>query len=160
MDNFDLRKYLAENRLLKEEAENSVKFRITNDFKNNNKFSKITLQPEGDTSISGDMLNDGVFHLIGYSEVNNMTSFYFAKFDKSKMQIDLKVINSNSKDGDGYKHLFKMSTGNNNDRNVYDLDTLINRFEDLEVGKTDFYSSKFESLEPGQVDNMDRFIVA
>ena len=154
--------YLKSKGLLKEESENSVKFRITNDFKNNNNFSKITLQPENDKSISGDRLNDDVFHLIGYSEANNMTSFYFAKFDKSEMQIDLKVINSNSKDGEGYEHLFKMSTDNNNNARNFGktLDTLINSFKDLEVGKTDFYPSKFKSLEPGQIDDRNRFIVA
>jgi hypothetical protein len=149
--------YLKSKGLLKEEAENSVKFKITDRFYEDMNMSYSTLQPENDASAYGDLLDDGVWHLIGYSEVNNMTSFYFAKFDKSKMQIDLKVINSNSKDGDGYKFLF----GGESRRDVkVDLDKFADRFKDLEVGKTDFYPSKFEILEPGQVDDRNRFIVA
>jgi hypothetical protein len=153
--------YLKRKGLLKEEAENSVKFKITDRFYKDMNMSYSTLQPENDKSTAGERLNNNAWQLIGYSEDNNITSFYFAKFDKSEMQIDLKVINSNSKDGEGYEYLFKMSMDNNNARNFGKaLDTLINSFKDLEVGKTDFYPSKFKSLEPGQIDDRNRFIVA
>lgn len=158
-----------------EESKNSVKFKITDKFKDSNNFSWTPLQPENDKSTFGDILNDGVWHLIGYSEANDMTSFYFAKFDKNKMQIDLESVKSEKVkerdengnwtgkmvDGDGHYHLFKMIRGNENNRILRgDLKNFPNIYEDLELSITDFYPSKFESLEPGQVDDMDRFIVA
>ena len=178
-----------------EESKNSVKFKITDRFYKDMNMSYSSLQPENDTSIKGYRLDNGVWHLIGYShnyrpaekmshkdiavmieddrepwdEVNTHT-FYFAKWDKNKMQIDLAYINSNSEDGLGFKDMWRilMYSGQDDRTKFGDLEKYANRYDDLqldpskETPKVKYFKqpSKFESLEPGQVDDMDRFIVA
>ena len=184
--------YLKRKGLLKEETENSVKFKITDKFYEDMNMSYSTLQPENDKSTFGERLNNNTWQLIGktksitYDEFEpelgegklTTTSFLFAKFDKDKKQIDLETLISKKVkerdkngtwtgkmvDGNGYKYFNEMLMyRSENDRRyskTFDFEGVTNRFNDLTVGIRRWEPSKFESLEPGQVDNMGRFIVA
>ena len=102
----------------------------------------------------------------------------FAKFDKDNNQIDLEMLISKKVkerdengtwtgkmvDGNGYKYfnerLMYRSENDRRYKKTFDFEKVTNRFNDLTVGRRRWHPSKFKSLEPGQVDNMGRFIVA